>query len=380
MTTIPDLTLINTCIQREIDALEHLKKTVQSAEYAQIIEHLSTQRDYSRRIIVTGVGKNSFIAEKCTATMASLGIPALPLNTTHCSHGDFGIIGQYDTVIHISRSGRTKEMLESIHYISNIFPHVTQILIHCNSKKPRSEAKFELWCGDVIEGDKFSLAPTASTTALLCILDTIAVELSHRLSFAALDFFKYHPGGSLGASFSKVGFIYKTTNLVNGKFYVGKCMNDPREKYLGSGKLLKQAIEKYGEENFKREILQYCAQEDLDDMERIWIEKLDARRLGYNIQEGGTGGWTHVNGVKPNGMLGTKHSETARQKMSAHRPNKVQVQAPDGTIFSSFAEAKRATGVDVKNLLARGDRKGWKRISPSHIKSLDKPEPGQEFA
>lgn len=396
-----NLTLVNTCIQREIDALEALKNVVQTHEYEKIIEHLSSHTDFTRRIIVTGVGKNSFIAEKATATMASLGIPAMPLNTTHCSHGDFGAIGVNDTVIHISRSGRTKEMLDAIHYISNIFPRVTQILIHCNSKKPPSEADFELFCGDVIEGDKFSLAPTASTTALLCILDTIAVELSHRISFAALDFFKFHPGGSLGASFSKVGFIYKTTNLVNGKFYVGKCMNDPRDKYLGSGKLLKQAIQKYGEHNFRREILQYCAQEDLDDMERIWIERLDAKRLGYNIQDGGTGGWSHV---KQNGMLGAKHKEESRQKMSINRPNKVKVKGPDGTVYASFAEAKRQTGVDVKNLLARGPRKGWSRlmlddaseqgceisIDPSaskvgcpqtalHVKGvLDKPEPGCE--
>lgn len=370
-----DYRLIDNCIDKEIEALVALKRVVRTPEYLSIIEHLSTHRDYSRRIVITGVGKNSFIAEKATATMASLGIPAMPLNTTHCSHGDFGALGAYDTVIHISRSGRTKEMIEAIHYISNIFPHVTQILIHCNSKKPKSEADFELWCGDVIEGDKFALAPTASTTALLCVLDTIAVELSHRMGFGALDFFKYHPGGSLGASFSKVGFIYKTTNLVNGKFYVGKCMNDPREKYLGSGKLLKQAIEKYGAENFRREILQYCAQEDLDDMERIWIEKLDARRLGYNIQEGGTGGWAHVNGVLPNGMTGVSHTSESRKKMSDNRPNKVKVQGPDGTVYSSFAEARRLTGVDVKNLLARGPRKGWRRLD-----TFDKPEPGQEFA
>jgi arabinose-5-phosphate isomerase len=284
------LDLIDTCIDREIAGLTGLREVVRSTEYQEIINHLSTFTDYSKRIIVAGVGKNSFIAEKATASMASLGIPAMPLNITHCSHGDFGAVGPNDTIIHISRSGKTKEMLEVITYVSSIFPNVKQILIHCNSKKDPSSADFELWCGDVQEGDKFGLAPTATTTTLLCLLDTIAVELSHRLQFGPLDFFKYHPGGSLGASFTKVGFIYKTTNLVNGKFYVGQCSNDPREKYLGSGLLLNQAIEKYGRANFRREILQYAEQADLDDLERIWIKRLNAQVLGYNIQDGGKGG------------------------------------------------------------------------------------------
>lgn len=355
--------LIDACIKKEISGLEGLYEVVRTEEYRKIIQHLSSFRDYSSRIIVAGVGKNSFIAEKAVASMASLGIPAMSLNITYCSHGDYGAIGPRDTVIHISRSGKTAEMLEAIHYISNVRPQVVQVLIHCNSKKPKSEATYELWCGDVIEGDKYGLAPTSTTTTLLCLLDTIAVELSHRMDFTALDFFKYHPGGSLGASFTKVGFIYKTTNLVNGKFYVGKCMNDPREKYLGSGKLLVQAIEKYGRENFRREILQYSSQEELDDLERIWIERLNARTLGYNLQEGGTGGWSHID-VKGenNPMFGRKHDPDTRALMGANRPT-VEVQGPDGTIYPSMAAASRGSGLNVKNILQyKSENKGWKKL------------------
>jgi hypothetical protein len=43
--------------------------------------------------------------------------------------------------------------------------------------------------------------------------------------------------------------IYKTTNIINGKYYVGKDINNS-ESYLGSGVLLKRAIKKYGKENF----------------------------------------------------------------------------------------------------------------------------------
>jgi group I intron endonuclease len=86
--------------------------------------------------------------------------------------------------------------------------------------------------------------------------------------------------------------IYKTTNLLNGKIYVGKDeKNNPN--YLGSGKILKLAINKNGRDNFKKEILEVCdSREILNDREKYWIESLSATTLGYNITEGGSGGRT----------------------------------------------------------------------------------------
>ena len=61
-----------------------------------------------------------------------------------------------------------------------------------------------------------------------------------------------------------VGYIYKTTNLINGKIYIGqhRVNNDVIDKnYFGSGKLLLEAIKKYGKENFKCEIIEWCESE-----------------------------------------------------------------------------------------------------------------------
>lgn len=85
--------------------------------------------------------------------------------------------------------------------------------------------------------------------------------------------------------------IYKTINLINNKIYVGQdTRNNP--KYLGSGNLLKNAIKKYGIENFKKEILE----DDIDDInilnekEIYWIKKLNSKRPnGYNLTDGGCG-------------------------------------------------------------------------------------------
>lgn len=67
--------------------------------------------------------------------------------------------------------------------------------------------------------------------------------------------------------------IYKTTNLLNDKFYIGKHNNDS-DNYIGSGIYFRNAVNKYGKENFKREILEWC--DDFKDMyqkERKWVLK-----------------------------------------------------------------------------------------------------------
>jgi group I intron endonuclease len=87
--------------------------------------------------------------------------------------------------------------------------------------------------------------------------------------------------------------IYKTTNLINGKFYVGKDeKNNPN--YLGSGINLHRAIKKYGKENFIKETIEVCStKEELNEREKYWIKETKAQELGYNIADGGWGGNTY---------------------------------------------------------------------------------------
>lgn len=85
-------------------------------------------------------------------------------------------------------------------------------------------------------------------------------------------------------------YIYKTTNLINNKIYIGQTIyEDP--KYLGSGKLLKMSLKKYGRENFKKEIIETCLKkEDLSQKEIYWIDKFNSRdpKIGYNMAKGGS--------------------------------------------------------------------------------------------
>lgn len=86
--------------------------------------------------------------------------------------------------------------------------------------------------------------------------------------------------------------IYITTNLVNGKKYIGQDLrNNPT--YLGSGLQLKKAIKKYGRQFFKKDILCYAdSAEVLNELEKYYIEYYSAQTssMFYNISQGGTGG------------------------------------------------------------------------------------------
>ena len=88
-------------------------------------------------------------------------------------------------------------------------------------------------------------------------------------------------------------YIYIITNIVNGKIYIGKhSTDDLNDGYLGSGKKLRLAKNKYGNENFKKEILAYAdTEKTLNWLEKYYIRKYKSQNpeIGYNLTAGGDG-------------------------------------------------------------------------------------------
>ena len=119
-------------------------------------------------------------------------------------------------------------------------------------------------------------------------------------------------------------YIYRITNLINGKTYIGqrkyKMLND---NYMGSGKRLWEAYRKYGFENFKKEILVFNISErkHADLLEKTFIaaerEKVGAENC-YNIADGGQGGnlGEEVIRKRAESLKGKHHTEEAKRKIS----------------------------------------------------------------
>ncbi|WOE69954.1 KpsF/GutQ family sugar-phosphate isomerase [Hydrogenimonas thermophila] len=165
------------------------------------------------KCIITGVGKSGLIGAKIAATLASTGTPSFFIHPTEALHGDLGMIGPQDSVLAISYSGESEELIK-------ILPHIKRFdipLIAMAGKDDSILAKY----GDVFlsiqvekEACPLGAAPTSSTTLTLALGDALAVALMKKRNFKAEDFASFHPGGSLGKRlFVKIEDLMRKENL-----------------------------------------------------------------------------------------------------------------------------------------------------------------------
>jgi len=146
--------------------------------------------------------------------------------------------------------------------------------------------------------------------------------------------------------------IYKTTNLITGKIYIGKDVkNNP--SYLGSGVYICRSIKKHGKENFKKEVICECSsKEELNEKEKYWIKTLNSKdhNIGYNFADGGIGGDTYTN--NPNrDKIRKKHSEFMRKNnpMKNTETIKKMIQSNAGFKHSEYSKSLIATKKMGKN-------------------------------
>ena len=115
--------------------------------------------------------------------------------------------------------------------------------------------------------------------------------------------------------------IYKITNKLDGKIYIGKHQTkDINDGYMGSGKILKRAIDKHGLENFTKEILfQFDNEADMNAKEaELVTEEYVKEDTNYNLCPGGNGGFGYINSnnLSPRftNYIGTEKHKTASAK------------------------------------------------------------------
>lgn len=162
--------------------------------------------DSEGKVIVSGIGKSAFVAQKLVATLNSTGTSAVFLHAADAMHGDVGIIDQDDIVVIISKSGGSKEIVELLTYVNS--RSVSTIGI-CNNPESflARQSNISINVPQIVEADKENIIPTASIIAHLAICDCISISLQELRSFTSEDFSKLHPRGTLGRQLANAGSI-----------------------------------------------------------------------------------------------------------------------------------------------------------------------------
>lgn len=196
-------------IALEADALHAMASRIDDS-FATAITVLRQTVELRRKIVVIGVGKSGNIAQKIAATFNSTGAPAIVLDAQNALHGDLGVLTDQDTLLLLSASGETPELLL-------LLPHLQQIAATRIALTGKMHSSLAQHCDIALdtsverEACPLNLAPTSSSTAMLVMGDALAMSLLDARGFTAEDFARYHPGGSLGrALLTKVSDVMRS--------------------------------------------------------------------------------------------------------------------------------------------------------------------------
>lgn len=168
--------------------------------------------------------------------------------------------------------------------------------------------------------------------------------------------------------------IYKTTNLINGKIYIGQSItNNP--DYLGSGNSIRSAIKKYGKQNFKKEVLCECStQDELNDLEVYYIKKFEStnRDIGYNLDPGGSYLTNEVRKKISNSLIGKSYPKPNRKGIHLSKEHRKKISlATKGKSKPPFSiEHRRKMSENAKGNIPWNRGKKTGSLSEEHRKKI----------
>jgi len=212
-------------------ALSRLDKCLPSIHKA-----TSVLKKRKEDVVVTGIGKSSFIAQKMVATLNSLGVRSSFLHPVEAMHGDLGALSRGDVLIAFSASGESREVLRLAEYAKRHFS-VPIISFLCRNGSSLGRISAASVVAEVDEeGSPEGVAPMASTTAMLVLADMLS---SHLVSggFKKEKFARLHPSGSLGLELTCVSEIMrkgKNLPFVKEEDPASKVLREIDKKKLGT--------------------------------------------------------------------------------------------------------------------------------------------------
>ena len=180
-------------IEIESNAVKNLSNQIKS-DFEDLCSNILNARG---KLILMGIGKSGHIAQKISATLSSTGTASFFIHPTEAAHGDLGMIDKEDSILILSNSGETKEIIEILPALKRSTPNIFT-LTNNNQSTIAKAGTINLMIKADEEACPLDLAPTSSTTIALVFGDALAIALLEARGFSKDDFAKSHPAGQLG--------------------------------------------------------------------------------------------------------------------------------------------------------------------------------------
>jgi arabinose-5-phosphate isomerase len=175
------------------------------ARFDQVAPALELLLGASGRVVVTGLGKSGLVGAKLAATLASTGTPTFFVHAADALHGDAGMVAAADTLLAISKSGETGEVVAFAELVKRRGTAVVAMTGCGGTSRLHRLADAEIDIAVRSEADPWDMVPTASTAVTAVIGDALAVALMVARGFGPTDFSVHHPAGTLGARLRTTG-------------------------------------------------------------------------------------------------------------------------------------------------------------------------------
>ena len=275
-------------IEIESNAVKSLSNQIKS-DFEDLCSNILNARG---KLILMGIGKSGHIAQKISATLSSTGTASFFIHPTEAAHGDLGMIDKEDSILILSNSGETKEIIEILPALkrstANIFT-----LTNNNQSTIAKAGTINLMIKADEEACPLDLAPTSSTTIALVFGDALAIALLEARGFSKDDFAKSHPAGQLGKKLTTlvqdIAVMNEKAPMVDQTTSLKEALMVVTEKKLGLTLVLnkKKIVGVFTDGDLRR-----CLNDEVDinntpikDVMTIKFKSIDSNALAIDAAE-----------------------------------------------------------------------------------------------
>lgn len=275
-------------IEIESNAVKNLSNQIKS-DFEDLCSNILNSRG---KLILMGIGKSGHIAQKISATLSSTGTASFFIHPTEAAHGDLGMIDKEDSILILSNSGETKEIIEILPALKRSTPNIFT-LTNNNQSTIAKAGTINLMIKADEEACPLNLAPTSSTTIALVFGDALAIALLEARGFSKDDFAKSHPAGQLGKKLTTLvkdlAVMNEKAPMVNQTTSLKEALMVVTEKKLGLTLVLnkKKIVGVFTDGDLRR-----CLNDEVDinntpikDVMTIKFKSIDSNALAIDAAE-----------------------------------------------------------------------------------------------